>query len=342
MALEISSSKGAPGSPTRRKWRAAYHAAQGAPCQAMRSAARCAALACPMGHATGRGVAQPGSASHWGCGGRRFESCRPDHFRKTAGHALDNVADGCRARQPHAICNIRPMPRRRRRKSSWPARIALAILAIPAALSLRRAGRRAGPGQSRLARARRGHHHLPRRQWRPRRPGPAGRRRRASTGAPLLPQVRLRPTCPPTREWIAFGAGERRVYLETPTWGDLTPQDRCGRADRRRAGDACRMDRRPGLCRARDPPDARTISPPVGRDPRRLRARRATASRSASTIPATARATPSTKASAGPTRSTPATNGPPAASASPGSRRRCGRRSSRGWCGGIGKADQST
>ena len=28
----------------------------------------------------GRDVAQPGSASHWGCGGRRFESCRPDQF----------------------------------------------------------------------------------------------------------------------------------------------------------------------------------------------------------------------------------------------------------------------
>ncbi len=25
-----------------------------------------------------RDVAQPGSASHWGCGGRRFESYRPD------------------------------------------------------------------------------------------------------------------------------------------------------------------------------------------------------------------------------------------------------------------------
>src|SRR4249919_1819533 len=29
--------------------------------------------------ANGRGVAQPGSASHWGCGGRWFESSRPDH-----------------------------------------------------------------------------------------------------------------------------------------------------------------------------------------------------------------------------------------------------------------------
>ncbi len=28
-----------------------------------------------------RGVAQPGSAPQWGCGGREFESRRPDHFR---------------------------------------------------------------------------------------------------------------------------------------------------------------------------------------------------------------------------------------------------------------------
>jgi hypothetical protein len=38
----------------------------------------------PGGHAppgrNGRDVAQPGSASHWGCGGRRFESSRPDQF----------------------------------------------------------------------------------------------------------------------------------------------------------------------------------------------------------------------------------------------------------------------
>ena len=27
-----------------------------------------------------RGVAQPGSAPQWGCGGRRFESSRPDHL----------------------------------------------------------------------------------------------------------------------------------------------------------------------------------------------------------------------------------------------------------------------
>ena len=30
-----------------------------------------------------RGVAQPGSASALGAEGRRFESCRPDHFLKS-------------------------------------------------------------------------------------------------------------------------------------------------------------------------------------------------------------------------------------------------------------------
>jgi hypothetical protein len=28
-----------------------------------------------------RGVAQFGSAPHWGCGGHRFKSCRPDQFK---------------------------------------------------------------------------------------------------------------------------------------------------------------------------------------------------------------------------------------------------------------------
>ena len=31
-------------------------------------------------------------------------------------------------------------------------------------------------------------------------------------------------SAPPGAEWIAFGAGERRVYLDTPTWWDLTPR----------------------------------------------------------------------------------------------------------------------
>ncbi len=28
----------------------------------------------------------------------------------------------------------------------------------------------------------------------------------------------------PSAQWIAFGAGEERVYLDTPTWWDLTPR----------------------------------------------------------------------------------------------------------------------
>ena len=31
---------------------------------------------------TKRGVAQPGSAPQWGCGGRRFKSSRPDQINK--------------------------------------------------------------------------------------------------------------------------------------------------------------------------------------------------------------------------------------------------------------------
>lgn len=47
----------------------------------------------------GRDVAQPGSASHWGCGGRRFESSRPDQF------------SGARV---YPGTNDRKMPRRKR------------------------------------------------------------------------------------------------------------------------------------------------------------------------------------------------------------------------------------
>jgi uncharacterized protein (TIGR02117 family) len=38
---------------------------------------------------------------------------------------------------------------------------------------------------------------------------------------PLLSKSDAR-NVPANSEWIAFGAGERRVYLETPTWGDLS------------------------------------------------------------------------------------------------------------------------
>ena len=40
---------------------------------------------------------------------------------------------------------------------------------------------------------------------------------------PLLPKADAR-NVPANAEWIAFGAGERRVYLDTPTWWDLTPR----------------------------------------------------------------------------------------------------------------------
>ena len=38
---------------------------------------------------------------------------------------------------------------------------------------------------------------------------------------PLVPKSDMA-NVPADANWIAFGAGERRVYLETPTWGDLT------------------------------------------------------------------------------------------------------------------------
>ena len=48
-----------------------------------------------------RGVAQSGSAPHWGCGGRRFKSCRPDHlfllskpFQTLRWHSLRELGRG--------------------------------------------------------------------------------------------------------------------------------------------------------------------------------------------------------------------------------------------------------
>jgi uncharacterized protein (TIGR02117 family) len=39
--------------------------------------------------------------------------------------------------------------------------------------------------------------------------------------APFVPPAQFR-GAPPGAKWVAFGAGERQVYLNTPTWGDLT------------------------------------------------------------------------------------------------------------------------
>ena len=39
--------------------------------------------------------------------------------------------------------------------------------------------------------------------------------------SPLLPETEMA-NVPPSANWIAFGAGERRVYLDTPTWADIS------------------------------------------------------------------------------------------------------------------------
>jgi uncharacterized protein (TIGR02117 family) len=41
--------------------------------------------------------------------------------------------------------------------------------------------------------------------------------------APLVPRSDFAAP-PPNARWVAFGAGERRVYLDTPTWSDITPR----------------------------------------------------------------------------------------------------------------------
>jgi uncharacterized protein (TIGR02117 family) len=41
--------------------------------------------------------------------------------------------------------------------------------------------------------------------------------------APLLPRSDLA-AAGPNAGWVSFGAGEERVYLDTPTWWDITPR----------------------------------------------------------------------------------------------------------------------
>ena len=112
------------------------------------------------------------------------------------------------------------MPRPRRKRISWPARIALAILAIPLAyifaaligglIPVNASWREPDKGVT-IYVANNGVHAdlvLPANaeglDWRP-----------------LVPRSDMA-NVPADAEWIAFGAGERRVYLETPTWGDLS------------------------------------------------------------------------------------------------------------------------
>jgi uncharacterized protein (TIGR02117 family) len=41
--------------------------------------------------------------------------------------------------------------------------------------------------------------------------------------APLVPKSDMA-AVPPGASWIAFGSGEKHVYLDTPTWWDITPR----------------------------------------------------------------------------------------------------------------------
>ena len=89
-------------------------------------------------------------------------------------------------------------------------------------LSFRGAGRIAGAGQPRLGRTGAGHHGLPGRQRHPRGPVYADQGAGSQLGT-AFPQ-RDFAAADPGAGFIAFGAGEENVYLNTPTWGDITPR----------------------------------------------------------------------------------------------------------------------
>lgn len=109
---------------------------------------------------------------------------------------------------------------RRRPKRKWPRAIALAILAVPAlyvlgaflgaAISVNRQWREPDRGVT-VYIASNGIHAdliLPRE---------AG----GLDWGPVVPTTDFR-GAPRNARWVSFGAGERNVYLNTPTWADLT------------------------------------------------------------------------------------------------------------------------
>ena len=109
---------------------------------------------------------------------------------------------------------------KRKRRSSWPRRLLIAILAIPAFYLLAallgslipvNGGWREPASGITIYVADNGTHAdliLPVRaaglDW-----------------APLVPRTDMA-DARPNMKWIAFGAGERRVYLDTPTWADIS------------------------------------------------------------------------------------------------------------------------
>ena len=196
----------------------------------------------------------------------------------------------------------------------------------------------ADPGQPRLERAGRGRHHLSRQQWRPRRPRPAGRGagpRLAAAASRSRDFADADPRCPLDRVRRGRAAGLSR----DPDAG-ATSRSRTAAvgADRRRAGDACRMGRA-----TRPTPPAQSASRPEqyrrlwAVDPRRIRARpdgKPIRIDHPGYGPAR-RLLPRRRQGQRDPHLQPVGRRP--APRWPGSRRRCGRRSSRAWCGGIGE-----
>lgn len=109
----------------------------------------------------------------------------------------------------------------RRRKSRWPKRILLAILAVPLAylaaalvgglISVNRDWIEPDDGITIYLASNGVHVDLVL-------PVDAG----GLDWAPLFPASDF-VAAPDNARWIAFGAGEKRVYLETPTWWDIRP-----------------------------------------------------------------------------------------------------------------------
>jgi uncharacterized protein (TIGR02117 family) len=112
------------------------------------------------------------------------------------------------------------MAKRKRRSSSWPRRILLALAAIPllylgaalvgSLISVNAAWREPDKGVT-IYLADNGVHAdliLP-------------VRAQGLDWAPLVPRSDMA-DARPDMKWIAFGAGERRVYLDTPTWADMS------------------------------------------------------------------------------------------------------------------------
>ena len=187
------------------------------------------------------------------------------------------------------------MARRRRKGKAgkWVGRAADGAAGGPGTLSARRADRLAGAGQPRLDRARAGHDGLHRRQRHPRRHHHAGRARKGSTGG----RCSRRATSPPPTRTRAGSRSDRASSASISTrrrWRDITPRTIWSALAGGKRVMHVEYVPSPYYAARADPASARGISPAVGGDPRRLRARRAAAGRSGSTIRATARATLST------------------------------------------------